>query len=177
MLLPPLGLQSGLRLYPCLPALPPLRLLGCLLPPSHPSCPGCPCGLVPGHPSPLPQPLQLTQGQGCSQPQPRPSPEEEPHKSRSWRYTHRGNLLSCDRGRSEKCELAFGNQAFPGGRLPCCEVSQGGLTLGTACRRAPSCVRALGVAPASCPIPVLSCCIELCVKVFFFCFLLEKFKI
>ena len=54
---------------------------------------------------------------------------------------------------SRKYEMAFGNQAFPGGRLPCCEVSQGGLTLGTACRLALSCVCALGVAPASCPIP------------------------
>lgn len=64
--------------------------------------------------------------------------------------------------------MALGNQAFPGGRLLCCEVSQGGLTLGTACTRVLSCVRALGVAPASRPIPVLSCCIEVCVKVFLF---------
>lgn len=98
MLLPPLGLLSWL------PAFTPV-CLSCLLCGSWDTCcpplllpaPGCPCGLVPGHPSPLQWPLQLTQGEVCSQTQPRPSPEEEPHKSRSWRYTHRGNLLSCDR--------------------------------------------------------------------------------
>ena len=145
-----------------------MRLLGRLLPSSHPSCPGCPCGLVPGHPSPLPRPLQLARGQGCSQPQPRPSPEEEPHKSRWWRYTRRGNLSSCDRGVQGGVNWHLGIRPFLGEGCRAVKVSQGGLTLGTARRRAPSRVHALGVAPASCPIPVLSCCIELCVKVFLF---------